>query len=737
MNSKYTGKELKILATQSAIAYDPYDYTFNNNITTAHISHVRAGLNSTYFIDPAYLLQLRDNINEADRGLKLNIVWSDDFEKHVMLSNTYGENQFKSKYYNSESSSTDTYSADRLLFTRTNRSFCVDLDHYIRLKNINNTSYPFLNNPKLPVDTRQYRNEVDKFDIQELKSLFMLSLAIEKHSKLYILYNWIARRDMVPSYEELINPMELLESGTEVIMPFAYQTEGNLYNLTPNSYVDSEFNYNKFQEYKTKTTGDLIEHFTKNITMQLALYAELIYLINTLKPQNRLNIINLLRLNANEDNVFTKLIYNPILDTYANEDIEHILQNKNTKLRYELIYNYLKINFTTISEEISNGDKFNFATSPFFIKFYLYMLQIANNDYMITFVTASIKLAKDYAINIEGTSQFDKMSKTFERTEGQDINALEDLFSDDKSNYDDKPTEPKEESLDPIVNRSKVLAPLENIMEKTYNKFADDIYSFKVRKEISNEQKDIDRYNVVANKVKLVNNLLIKNIRAIKTYNEGAKLSGLESGKIDGKNLYKYKTDNKIFTKNKYKIKESDLAIGVLLDVSGSMSGQKIIDGRTTLIVMHETLRALNINHAIYTHSSEGQLMSTVKEYHSFKESKLYSINKAYAISDIQADGGNCDSGALHYVQKDISRTNNKDKIVIVFSDGEPTECSDNQLINQVKKMEKAGIKVIGVGINLPSIADYYTDYANGKNLTDMLNIFSKILKEYVLQKAE
>jgi hypothetical protein len=51
--------------------------------------------------------------------------------------------------------------------------------------------------------------------------------------------------------------------------------------------------------------------------------------------------------------------------------------------------------------------------------------------------------------------------------------------------------------------------------------------------------------------------------------------------------------------------------------------------------------------------------------------------------------------------------------------------------------MEKAGIKVIGVGINLPSIADYYTDYANGKNLTDMLNIFSKILKEYVLQKAE
>lgn len=736
MNNKYTGKELKILATQSAIEYDPYDYTFNNNITTAHIVH-HSGLDSTYIIDPAYLLQLKDMINDADKGIKLRIKWSDDFETYVTGSSKYNESQLKSRFYESVGSNHDFYSCDDMMFARTNRSFLVDLDYYIRLKNINNVNYPFLNNPKIPVDTRQYRNESDKFDKEELKSLFMLSLAVEKYSKLYILFNWIANKEMFPSYEQLVNPIELLKSDKEISLPFYFQNQGNLYNMTKNSYIDVSFNYSKFKDFINLKDDNIAAYSTKNLTLQLAFYAELIYLINTLKPAHRLNIINLLRINAVENNIFTKLIYNPILDTYANDDIEHILQNKNNKLRYELIYNYLKINHADIAYEISNGKDYNFLSSPFFIKFYIYMLQISNNDYMITFVSAAIKIAKEYSIPLDGTSQFERIGKVFEETEGKDINNLEDLFSDVEPTKDDKPIDDMLNNEDAIEKRSKVLAPLENIMEQTYNKFQDDIYSFKIRKEISNNNTDIDSYNVVANKVKLVNNLLIKNIRAIKTYNEGAKLSGLETGKIDAKNLYKYKTDNKIFTKNKYKIKESDLSIGVLLDVSGSMSGQKIIDGRTTLIVMHETLRALNINHAIYTHTSEGNLMSTIKEYHSFKESKLYTINKAYALASVHAEGGNCDSGALHYVQKDISRTHNKDKIVIVFSDGEPTECSDNQLIQQVKKMEKTGIKVIGVGINLPSIADYYTDYANGKNLTDMLNIFSKILKEYVLQKAE
>jgi nitric oxide reductase activation protein len=239
----------------------------------------------------------------------------------------------------------------------------------------------------------------------------------------------------------------------------------------------------------------------------------------------------------------------------------------------------------------------------------------------------------------------------------------------------------------------------------------------------------------VSQKIKLLNSLLIKQIRDIKTYNQGSKLSGLFSGKIDAKNLYKYETSDNLFYNNKYEIKEMDLAFGIVLDASGSMQGDKITDGKVSMVLLHETLRALNINHSIIDHTARGNHTCIVRKYHDFKESKNYDITKSYAIMDIVAREGNNDAGALYYMEQALLKTQNKDKICIIFSDGQPTECSEQELKDQVKSMERKGIKVIGIGINLPEIAEYYTDYANGKNLNEMVKIITDILKQYVLNK--
>ena len=84
-----------------------------------------------------------------------------------------------------------------------------------------------------------------------------------------------------------------------------------------------------------------------------------------------------------------------------------------------------------------------------------------------------------------------------------------------------------------------------------------------------------------------------------------------------------------------------------------------------------------------------------------------------------------------------INQTKNKDKICLIFSDGAPTECSDADLVAQVKHMEHAGIKVIGIGIGFPNISKYYADYANGNNLKEMLDIVANILKDYVIAKKD
>ena len=88
-------------------------------------------------------------------------------------------------------------------------------------------------------------------------------------------------------------------------------------------------------------------------------------------------------------------------------------------------------------------------------------------------------------------------------------------------------------------------------------------------------------------------------------------------------------------------------------------------------------------------------------------------------------------------MQRALSQVRNKDKICIMFSDGQPTECSDTELKEQVARMEKDGIKVIGVGINFESIKHYYPNNANGKNLKEMLDIVSNILQQYILEKKD
>lgn len=274
-------------------------------------------------------------------------------------------------------------------------------------------------------------------------------------------------------------------------------------------------------------------------------------------------------------------------------------------------------------------------------------------------------------------------------------------------------------------------------LDKSNTTFKYNDYHYEVRDVFDSYTTHKDTYEKVAATTYLLNRNLIKQIKDIKVYNTGGKNPGETKGKLDVKNLHKYKTTNKIFCKNTYKIKESDLAFGIVLDVSGSMCGNGIKNGKATMIVLHETLKALSINHSIVTHTSHGHHHCIINRYQSFKEDKTFKINKNYALAKITEHSGNCDSAALCYMEKALLRAKNKDKICLIFSDGQPTECSEKELKLQVKHMESNGIKVIGIGVDFPEIKRYYTDYANGKNLKEMLDIVSKILKEYVLTKDD
>lgn len=287
-----------------------------------------------------------------------------------------------------------------------------------------------------------------------------------------------------------------------------------------------------------------------------------------------------------------------------------------------------------------------------------------------------------------------------------------------------------------VAKKDKEMGPMLNAADRLKKDLHDSKYDFDINY-VKNGNSNKDAYNSISNSINMITHELTRQIKEIKTYNTGGKQGGLLVGKLDKKNLWKYKTDPHIFYNNNYKLKEMDLAFGCVLDESGSMHGEKIKNGRIVMIMLHEVLNSLGINHSIIGHTSHSMYQSVIYKYFQFKEEAHYSLDKPYGLVSADNRHGNCDSGALYYMQSVMKSVKNKDKIVIIFSDGQPTECTDLDLTEQVQNMEKEGIHVIGVGINFESIKNYYPDNANGKNLKEMVDIVVSILKRYVLDKKE
>lgn len=412
--------------------------------------------------------------------------------------------------------------------------------------------------------------------------------------------------------------------------------------------------------------------------------------------------------------------------------------DKNPEKRFALIKEFFEAWITFPHPDIMH-DFNHFALPTIFAKMIMSMHAYAFQVCRIKHATLVYKEAKDKGVLTKKamTSLLDTADSADEicgtTPDYVDNNQLLDL---DFADYDSSSTEDFAKKEKEVKDKTSSTSPMLDTMSQLKKDLADSPYRYDINY-VKHDVSDKDAYNIISNNVSLISHELTKQIKEIKTYNTGGKQNGLTVGKLDKKNLWKYRSDPHIFYNNNYKLKEMDLAFGCVLDESGSMSGENIKNGRIVMVMLHEVLTSLGINHSIIGHTAHGMYTSTIYKYYQFKEEAHYSLAKPYGLVKASARSGNCDSGALYYMESVMKHVKNKDKIVIIFSDGEPTECTDADLTTQVKRMEKNGIHVIGVGINFDSIKEYYPDNANGKNLKDMTNIVVSILKRYVLEKKE
>lgn len=180
--------------------------------------------------------------------------------------------------------------------------------------------------------------------------------------------------------------------------------------------------------------------------------------------------------------------------------------------------------------------------------------------------------------------------------------------------------------------------------------------------------------------------------------------------------------NTKIFMQNVSRGKDKDLAVSLLCDNSGSMSGTKSrIAGNAALVLAQACEWAkipFECNAFTKTEDSIRGTCITIKEKSfedSFEKAKPYfAINDSYLIGGLKSFRsiptfcGNSEEVNLYYIGQEFSRVDHKTKLLFVLCDGETTG-SKSDLKDIVRQIEgEYGIIVIGIGICCNEVANIY-----------------------------
>ncbi len=179
----------------------------------------------------------------------------------------------------------------------------------------------------------------------------------------------------------------------------------------------------------------------------------------------------------------------------------------------------------------------------------------------------------------------------------------------------------------------------------------------------------VDQYNDISAPLLTISRQLQKSLlQQLRDQRRGGKQTGLMMGRrLDAHALCR--NDGKVFYKNALPNEIPEMAVGLLLDESGSMcSGDRCTYARASAIILYDFCQSLNIPIMVYGHSTEGSGV----ELFSYAEFESIDQNDKYRMMDISARSSNRDGAALRFVAEQLSKRPEEVKILILVSDGQP-----------------------------------------------------------------
>jgi cobalamin biosynthesis protein CobT len=209
-----------------------------------------------------------------------------------------------------------------------------------------------------------------------------------------------------------------------------------------------------------------------------------------------------------------------------------------------------------------------------------------------------------------------------------------------------------------------------------------------------------------------------------------------------------YRTPFKQYTKED----TTNVAVTLLIDCSGSMGGDKIEVARQTALGLAEALKAIGINFEVlgFNTSSNSTLASKVRSlnasetarFNRFGETLRLMIFKRFDSQDLtgivkaEAGGANADGESIIWAAKRLAMREEKRKILIVLSDGQPSYGGANHdvLAGDLKRtisiLPKSGIEPIGIGIMTDDPKLFYDDWLEVNDLSKLsTTVMAKLSK--------
>ena len=181
----------------------------------------------------------------------------------------------------------------------------------------------------------------------------------------------------------------------------------------------------------------------------------------------------------------------------------------------------------------------------------------------------------------------------------------------------------------------------------------------------------VTQYNAITGPLLAISKQLQKSLlRQLRDQQRGGKQTGLLMGRrLDAHALFR--SDGKVFTKNALPIQPPEMAVGLLLDESGSMAScDRATYARASAIILYDFCQALHIPVMVYGHTTGKDSV----ELYSYSEFDAIDREDQYRLVDISARGSNRDGAALRFVAERLSHRPEELKLLILVSDGQPAD---------------------------------------------------------------